>query len=71
MDGDSRQDETAPVRCGQCRHYYVTWDAAFPHGCRAMGFKSRIPPALEVRSASGLECQMYAGKERKGGVTTD
>jgi len=50
--------------CVRCRHYYVTWDRVFPHGCRAMEFKSRIPPALQVREASGMDCQMFARKDR-------
>ncbi|RJR50646.1 MAG: uracil-DNA glycosylase [Desulfobacteraceae bacterium] len=52
------------IACLQCKHYYVTWDQAFPHGCRAMGFKSRMPPALKVKEASGMECQTFARKDR-------
>ncbi len=63
-DGKFAQEENHLKKCGQCRHYYVTWDPAFPHGCRAMGFKSRTSPALEVRAASGMDCQMFARKER-------
>jgi hypothetical protein len=50
--------------CVHCRHYYVTWDRVFPHGCRAMGFKSRMPPALQVKEASGMGCQMFARKDQ-------
>lgn len=63
-DWESGREEAALAKCGHCRHYYVTWDPSFPHGCRAMGFKSRTSPSLEVRGASGLDCQMYARKER-------
>ncbi|MCU0585230.1 MAG: hypothetical protein MUC46_04045 [Desulfobacterales bacterium] len=38
------------VDCHLCRHYYVTWDERFPHGCRRMGFKSGRYPNDEVRS---------------------
>jgi hypothetical protein len=58
MDGKTQ------VVCGRCRHYYVTWDRVFPHGCRAMEFKSRVPPALQVREASGMDCQMFERKDQ-------
>ena len=48
------------ARCRTCRHYYVTWDADHPHGCRALGFKSRRPPFLEVRRITpGVACLYY------------
>jgi len=37
------------MTCHQCIHYYVTWDPNFPHGCRAMAFKSRHYPIDDVR----------------------
>jgi hypothetical protein len=40
----------------------VTWDEAFPKGCRALGFKSRTMPYQAVLSASGMECQMFKAK---------
>ncbi|MBF0284028.1 MAG: uracil-DNA glycosylase [Magnetococcales bacterium] len=48
--------------CRRCQHYYVTWEAQHPHGCRAMGFKSRLLPALEVRRASGENCRAFQAK---------
>jgi hypothetical protein len=50
------------ISCRKCRHYYVTWDKSFPHGCKAMGFKSKRPPALTVRNASGEDCLLYVKK---------
>ena len=46
----------------QCQHYYVTWDERFPYGCRAMQFKSRQLPLLEVRQADGGICLSFAPK---------
>ncbi|MCX7970117.1 MAG: uracil-DNA glycosylase [Negativicutes bacterium] len=50
------------VDCRRCQHYYVTWDVRFPHGCRLIGFKSRLMPAWEVKKTSGRDCQGYAAK---------
>ncbi len=53
----------ARLDCRRCRHYAVTWDERFPHGCRAMGFKSARYPADEVLSATGGEpCRLYEPK---------
>lgn len=49
--------------CHTCRHYHVTWDEHFPHGCRAMGFKSRQLPSAAVMSSSGRECLLYEEKD--------
>jgi hypothetical protein len=50
--------------CHNCRHYYTTWDKAFPFGCRAMGFKSRTAPALLTRELSGEECLSFVAKDK-------
>ena len=63
MPVDDVNEEEFPASCGDCKHYYVTWDKDFPYGCKAMGFKSRTYPAQEVRNASGMDCQLF---ERKG-----
>lgn len=47
----------------QCRHYYITWDSWFPYGCRAMQFKARIIPLMEVRQASEGPCQFFSPKQ--------
>lgn len=62
--GGREQGETVPVSCRDCRHYYVSWDKEFPHGCRAMGFKSKTSPSVSVRQASGMDCQLFAPKIR-------
>ncbi|MBN2125298.1 MAG: uracil-DNA glycosylase [Deltaproteobacteria bacterium] len=63
--GDHPPEDASRITCRRCRHYYVTWDKAFPHGCRAMGFKSRESPAKTVQASSGLDCLLFEGKEKK------
>ena len=58
VDGIEKKEEL-PASCGDCKHYYVTWDKDFPYGCKAMGFKSRTYPAQEVRNASGMDCKLF------------
>ena len=53
------------IDCHKCTYYYVTWNAQFPNGCRAMGFKSWYYPIDEVRSAvKGKDCLLYTPKEK-------
>jgi len=53
-----------PVDCHKCQYYFVTWNPSFPHGCRAMGFKSRRYPTDEVRSImTGKDCALYSKKQ--------
>lgn len=54
---------TGNVACSHCAHFYVTWDAAFPSGCRAMGFKCRGLPVEAVRRASGEDCRWFLPRE--------
>ena len=53
------------IYCHQCEHYYVTWDKDFPHGCRAMGFKSVHLPSTTVLVNSDQPCLFYKKKIRK------
>jgi len=54
------------IDCHACKHYYVTWDKEFPHGCRAMGFMSRQLPSLTVRSSTPkTDCLSFKRKERR------
>ena len=59
------------IACHNCEHYHITWDARFPYGCRAHGFKSRKSPSLEVYEASGLECLLFAAKKRLADETIE
>lgn len=53
----------SPVpHCRACVHYYITHDARFPYGCRAMDFKSKRLPLQEVREATGRDCQLFQAK---------
>ena len=53
------------VNCRNCRHYYITWDKKFPHGCKAAGFKSGRVPAAEVLAVSGKACLSFQEKRAK------
>jgi hypothetical protein len=48
--------------CTSCKHFYITWDAALPYGCKAMGFKSKAMPYLVTRHVSNEECMSYLPK---------
>ena len=50
--------------CNHCRHFYITWNVKMPYGCRAMNFKSRRIPAVEVFDADGSPCVSFI-KRRK------
>ena len=53
------------INCQQCEHYYITWDKYFPHGCRALCFKSAQVPSVTVLASSNQECTFYKKKIRK------
>ncbi len=53
------------IHCFFCRRFYITYDAHFPYGCRAMGFMSKRLPCLEVEESSGMECAFFERKKRK------
>ncbi len=50
------------IICQKCIYYYVTWESASPHGCKAYGFKSKSIPSLVVKQASEEECKFYKKK---------
>ncbi|HID00215.1 MAG TPA: uracil-DNA glycosylase [Piscirickettsiaceae bacterium] len=56
MDTDKR------INCFECRHYFVTWDAAAPRGCRFFGFKSLQMPSIVVQNSSGRPCEAFTPK---------
>lgn len=59
-------DESRTVRCIACVHYFVTHDPSFPHGCRALEFRSWRSPMLDVLEASGQPCLYFQEKRRSG-----
>ncbi|WP_443640404.1 hypothetical protein ABXT70_10295 [Candidatus Njordibacter sp. Uisw_039] len=48
--------------CMQCKHFYVTWEAKFPRGCRLFAIKSRQLPMIEIMRIDGHACRGYAPK---------
>lgn len=48
--------------CHKCKYYYVTWEPAFPNGCKALGFKTKEMPSLYVLRSSGKECLYFEKK---------
>ena len=50
------------INCRRCEHYFVTWEAGKPHGCRAYGFKSPQIPSMIVFQSSGTECSLFKEK---------
>ncbi len=51
--------------CNKCKHFYITWDTNYPYGCKALKFKAKRLPALEVKKYSGFNCLEYEPKENK------
>ena len=48
--------------CKRCTHYFITHVANFRYGCRALNFKSRRLPILDVIDASGQPCHYFRKK---------
>ena len=55
---NTNQDQTG-INCKNCMYYYITHDVNFRYGCRALDFKSRRLPMLDVAEASGQPCQYF------------
>ncbi|MCW8837729.1 MAG: uracil-DNA glycosylase [Thiovulaceae bacterium] len=51
------------INCRRCIHYFVTWQAGKPHGCRAYGFKSGQIPSIVVFQSSGSDCIQFVQKK--------
>jgi hypothetical protein len=51
------------VACNRCRHFFITHEARFPYGCRAMNFKSALSPCFAVSRHSRMACQLYSPKQ--------
>ncbi len=58
-----QKTQLVEINCFKCHHFYVTYDSHFPHGCKAVGFKSRLMPAKEMFVNSGIECQLFKKKD--------
>jgi len=54
--------KTNSIDCFKCRHFYITWDANQPRGCKAFGFKTRNLPSQVVFETSGADCLKFSPK---------
>ena len=52
------------MNCLFCGNFFITHEANFPYGCRAMGFKSARMPSVDVYDNSGMDCALFVRKER-------
>ncbi len=50
------------INCMKCRHFYITWDANFPNGCKAFAFKTKQLPSHAVFQSSGQPCMNFEPK---------
>jgi hypothetical protein len=51
--------------CRTCQYYYITWDKHFPYGCKQLGFKAAIEPAVVVWQTTGQRCPAFIKKSPK------
>jgi len=61
----TQNNQATEVNCFSCAHFFITHEADFPYGCRAVGFKSRPLPARVMYVHSGIECQLFKEKPDK------
>jgi len=59
--GKNRSDNK--INCFKCINLQITWQPAFPYACKAIGFKSKGIPSLEVFKNSREKCQLYTPKK--------
>ncbi len=52
-------------KCMKCIHYYVTFDATAPRGCRLYKLKSAQMPSQIIKSATGKECSEFSERKKK------
>lgn len=50
--------------CSQCRHFYITWNAKTPNGCRQFGIQAQERPSAVILSAGLGECQGFEEKKK-------
>lgn len=48
-----------------CQHFFITFEASTPRGCKLYQIKSRELPSQIVRLAGGGECLGYKPKIKK------
>ncbi|MBE0494098.1 MAG: uracil-DNA glycosylase [Thiomicrospira sp.] len=50
------------IDCFRCQHFYITWEASKPRGCKAFGFKTSRLPSQVVFETSGEACMKFRPK---------
>lgn len=63
QDAPAPQSDSIVPNCRACEHYYITWDENFPYGCKALHFKSKHLPRLDVKESSGTDCLFFSAKK--------
>ncbi len=53
----------ASSECRQCQHFYITFEASHPYGCRLFQFKGPQMPDKIVKKTSDEECQGFKPKK--------
>ena len=53
------------IHCLKCRHYFSTFDATSPRGCKVYGFRSQMIPSMVVKRETGSDCIQYAPRPDK------
>lgn len=48
--------------CRQCKHFFITFDARTPYGCRRFQMKSKDLPSVVVKMAGQGECGAFEAK---------
>ena len=52
--------------CIKCKHYFITFDADAPKGCRIYGIKSSSMPTTIIKQANnGMDCIGFIEKPQK------
>lgn len=55
---------TQAPNCLRCEHFHVTWDTAFPRGCRVFGIKTPRMPSAVVFETTGRHCPAFSLADR-------
>lgn len=57
-----KENNQKRINCFDCTHLQITWQPATPYACKAIGFKSKMIPSLEVFKNSGSQCMHFVPK---------
>jgi len=50
------------VNCQDCQHFFITWQAGHPYGCKSMQFQSKNVPCIDVLAQEGVPCMAFRSK---------